>query len=65
MENAALFLALLSMTQAPLPPSDPALVAGSDAPAAPREPRDVSVHGETRIDDWYWLRDREDPRTTA
>ena len=65
MENAALFLSLPSMTQAPLPPTDPALVAGIDAPVAPREPRDVSVHGETRIDDWFWLRDRDDPRTLA
>ena len=32
---------------------------------ASREPRDVSVHGETRLDDWFWLRDREDPRTLA
>jgi oligopeptidase B len=34
-----------------------------EPPVAPREPKDVSVHGETRIDDWFWLRDREDPRT--
>jgi oligopeptidase B len=34
----------------------------TEAPAAPREPKDVSVHGEPRVDDWYWLRDRDDPR---
>ena len=35
------------------------------APVAPREPRDVSVHGDHRIDDYFWLRDRDDPRTLA
>ena len=34
-------------------------------PVAPREPKDVSVHGDRRIDDWFWLRDRDDPRTLA
>jgi oligopeptidase B len=33
------------------------------APVAPREPHDVSVHGDPRIDDYYWMRDRDDPRT--
>ena len=38
----------------------------SDAPPlAPREPHDVSVHGDPRIDDYFWLRDRDDPRTLA
>jgi len=32
-------------------------------PVAPREPKDVSVHGDRRIDDYFWLRQREDPRT--
>ena len=32
-------------------------------PIAPREARDVSVHGDPRSDDYYWLRDRDDPRT--
>ncbi len=31
-------------------------------PIAPREPKDVSVHGDKRIDDYFWLRHREDPR---
>ncbi len=33
------------------------------APRAPREARDVSVHGDPRIDEYHWLRDRDDPRT--
>jgi oligopeptidase B len=29
-------------------------------PAAPRRPHPIEAHGDTRIDDWYWLRNRED-----
>jgi len=34
-------------------------------PRAPREARDVSVHGDPRSDEYHWLRDRDDPRTLA
>jgi oligopeptidase B len=34
-------------------------------PVAPREPKDVSVHGDLRIDDYFWMRERDDPRTLA
>ena len=30
-------------------------------PAAPRRPTTVTIHGETRIDPYAWLRDRDDP----
>ena len=30
-------------------------------PEAPRRPREIAAHGHTRVDDWYWLRDRDDP----
>jgi oligopeptidase B len=32
-------------------------------PVAEREPHDVSVHGDRRIDDYFWMRQRDDPRT--
>jgi len=32
-------------------------------PVAPRQAHDVSVHGDPRSDDYFWLRDRDDPRT--
>ena len=32
-------------------------------PVAPREPKDVTVHGDRRIDDYFWLRKKDDPRT--
>ena len=35
----------------------------TEAPVAPREARDVTVHGDRRIDDYFWMRDRDDPRT--
>ena len=30
-------------------------------PQAPRRPHVLSAHGDERVDDWYWLRDRDDP----
>jgi oligopeptidase B len=35
------------------------------APAAPRRPHPLELHGEVRVDDWYWLADREDPEVLA
>jgi len=32
-------------------------------PVAPREAKDVTVHGDRRIDDYFWMRERDDPRT--
>ncbi len=37
------------------------LQAASTPPVARAEPRVHTVHGETRIDDYFWLRDRSDP----
>jgi oligopeptidase B len=34
-----------------------------EPPQAPRDPVDVSIHGDVRIDEYHWLRDRDDPRT--
>ncbi|MFN2450885.1 MAG: S9 family peptidase [Candidatus Dormibacteria bacterium] len=34
-------------------------------PEAPRHPVTHSAHGVNRIDDFYWLRDRDDPRVLA
>ena len=32
---------------------------------APRRPQVLSMHGDERVDDWAWLRDRDDPATIA
>jgi oligopeptidase B len=34
-------------------------------PQAPRRPHVLVRHGDERIDDWYWLRDRDDPAVRA
>jgi oligopeptidase B len=34
-------------------------------PQAARRPTVLSLHGDERVDDWYWLRDRDDPETIA
>ncbi len=30
-------------------------------PSAEKKPKDVSVHGDRRIDDYFWLREKENP----
>jgi oligopeptidase B len=32
-----------------------------EQPRAPRRPKVLVAHGDERVDDWHWLRDREDP----
>ena len=34
-------------------------------PHAPRRPQVLSIHGDDRIDEWYWLRERDDPEVLA
>ncbi len=34
-------------------------------PSAPRQPHSLVAHGDRRADDWYWLRDRQDPNVLA
>jgi oligopeptidase B len=34
---------------------------GNMPPVAPKIPKDVTVHGDTRIDSYFWLRDRANP----
>jgi oligopeptidase B len=34
-------------------------------PSAPKRPTTLIHHGDTRIDDWYWLRERANPEVTA
>jgi oligopeptidase B len=36
-----------------------------DPPRAPRHPHRLESHGDERIDDWFWLRDRDLPETIA
>ena len=34
----------------------------SSFPIAPKRPQTITLHGETRVDDYFWLRYREDPQ---
>ncbi len=35
------------------------------APVAKKIEKELSIHGHTRIDPYYWLREREDPNVIA
>ena len=59
----ALFAALLAgacTTRAPRHEEEHLLA----APRAPKDPTIRDVHGERFVDDYAWLKDRDDPRTT-
>jgi len=34
---------------------------GAEAPKAAQKPKELSIHGDTRIDKYYWLNERENP----
>lgn len=34
-------------------------------PIPPRRPHEIEFHRDVRVDDWHWLRDREDPLVSA
>jgi oligopeptidase B len=52
---AILFCAIAAQAMPTLP----------DAPQVTRKPKDVSVHGDKRIDDYFWLRERDNPEVLA
>jgi len=37
----------------------------SAAPVAPKRTTTLTAHGDERVDEWYWLRDKEDPEVIA
>jgi oligopeptidase B len=37
----------------------------ANPPIAKKSPRELSLHGHTRVDDYFWLRDRTDPDVVA
>lgn len=40
-------------------------LAQSEPPVANKVPKDVTVHGDRRIDDYFWLRERDKPEVMA
>jgi oligopeptidase B len=46
-------------------PGPESTAARATPPSARREPVVLTAHGDERHDDWYWLRDRDDPEVIA
>jgi oligopeptidase B len=36
-----------------------------EAPVAEKNPKELTIHGDTRIDNYYWLRERENPEVIS
>ncbi len=34
-------------------------------PVAEKKPKEMTIHGHTRIDEYYWLNERENPEVIA
>ena len=34
-------------------------------PIARKQPHRLEIHGDVRVDDYYWLRERDNPEVTA
>jgi oligopeptidase B len=47
------------------PVAPPAAPTPAEPPAAPKRPEVLVAHGDERVDEWYWLRNREDPEVIA
>lgn len=45
--------------------ADPATVEPGGPPVAPKRPETLVAHGDERVDEWYWLRGKEDPEVVA
>ncbi len=48
-------------TPATFPAPAPVATTGPTPPDAAQQPHVTTVHGDTRVDQYFWLRDREDP----
>jgi oligopeptidase B len=58
-------LACLGALVAPLIAAGPAAADTATPPVAAKKPKDVSVHGDRRIDDYFWLREKDNPEVQA
>ncbi len=54
----------LAACSSPDPDPSPEAIAAV-APSAERRPHEMEAHGDVRSDDYYWMRDREDPAVVA
>ncbi len=58
--SAALVAAALAVTSCAAPAAGP-----GDPPMAAARPHELETHGDVRVDEYYWLREREDPEVIA
>ena len=66
--NRFLFLcAIFGLTAGCSPSADPANQSTQDmnAPVAKKINKDLTIHGDTRVDPYYWLNERENPEVIA
>ncbi|HEY5078756.1 MAG TPA: prolyl oligopeptidase family serine peptidase, partial [Opitutaceae bacterium] len=62
MKSTAALCTLLAFMCLPNPAANAQLATeGLAPPVAPKIPKDVTVHGDKRVDDYFWLRDRSNP----
>ena len=60
------FACLLAfMSAASLVYSAPLATDGVTPPLAVKHPKDVSIHGDLRVDDYFWLREKSNPEVLA
>lgn len=64
-KRASVLLAFLLATHAAIPAGAQAPAAAPASPPAPPVarivPHELTAHGDVRVDDYYWLRERDDP----
>ena len=47
------------------PSGPPATTQALSPPVAPRSPTILEAHGDRRVDDWFWIRNRDDPEVLS
>ena len=57
---AALLAAALAVTSCATPAAGP-----GDPPRAEARPHELEIHGDVRVDEYYWLRERENPEVIS
>ncbi len=58
--SIGLLAAVLAVTSCTAPAAGP-----GDPPMAAARPHELETHGDVRVDEYYWLREREDPEVIA
>jgi len=56
---------LLTVLGAAVPPPAEGAPSPAQPPVAPTIPHETHLHGDTRRDDYHWLREKEDPAVRA